>query len=109
LHWHILTIKSLCKTAYVFFEYTPGFIHSKVVVSDDICGVVGSINLDYRSLYLNFECAVFLYDVPELQKVEMDFRETLIECQLVTDFDIRHDKFLRKLAGHVLKVLAPLM
>ncbi|MCD8337382.1 MAG: phospholipase D-like domain-containing protein [Lachnospiraceae bacterium] len=91
------------------FEYTPGFVHSKVVVSDDICAVVGAINLDYRSLYLNFECAAFLYEVPQIRDIEDDFRNTLIECQLVTDFDIRHDKITRKIAGHVLKLLAPLM
>ncbi|MCC8045243.1 MAG: cardiolipin synthase [Clostridiales bacterium] len=101
--------KNLVGNGVRIYEYTPGFIHSKVVVSDDICGVVGSINLDYRSLYLNFECAVYLYDVPELRKVEEDFRKTLIECQLVTAFDIRHDKITRKLSGHVLKLLAPLM
>ncbi|MCD8346595.1 MAG: phospholipase D-like domain-containing protein [Lachnospiraceae bacterium] len=91
------------------FEYTPGFVHSKVVVSDDICAVVGAINLDYRSLYLNFECAAFLYEVPQIRDIEADFRRTLIECQLMTDFDIRHDKITRKIAGHVLKLLAPLM
>lgn len=91
------------------FEYTPGFVHSKVVVSDDVCAVVGAINLDYRSLYLNFECAALLYEVLQIRDIEADFRRTLIECQLVTDFDIRHDKITRKIAGHVLKLLAPLM
>ncbi len=101
--------KILVRSGVRIFEYTPGFIHSKVVVSDDEKGVVGAINLDYRSLYLNFECAVFLYKVPEIQKIEEDFKRTVVESQLVTDFDIRHDKITRKLAGHVLKIMAPLM
>ncbi|MCD7833432.1 MAG: cardiolipin synthase [Lachnospiraceae bacterium] len=101
--------KVLMQAGVRIFEYTPGFVHSKVVVSDDICAVVGAINLDYRSLYLNFECAAFLYEVPQIRDIEADFRRTLIECQLVTDFDIRHDKITRKIAGHVLKLLAPLM
>ncbi|MCD7716721.1 MAG: cardiolipin synthase [Lachnospiraceae bacterium] len=101
--------KTLVSAGVRIFEYTPGFIHSKVVISDDICAVVGAINLDYRSLYLNFECAAWLYNVPEIHKIEEDFKKTLIECQLVTPFDIRHDKITRKLAGHVLKVIAPLM
>ncbi len=101
--------KTLVGAGVRIFEYTPGFVHSKVVISDDICGVVGAINLDYRSLYLNFECAAYLYDVPAIRDMEADFKRTLIECQLVTAFDIRHDKITRKLAGHVLKVIAPLM
>ncbi|MCC8137270.1 MAG: cardiolipin synthase [Clostridiales bacterium] len=101
--------KTLVSAGVRIFEYTPGFIHSKVVISDDICGVVGAINLDYRSLYLNFECAAYLYNVPAIRDMEADFKKTLIESQLVTAFDIRHDKVLRKLAGHVLKVIAPLM
>ncbi len=101
--------KTLVRAGVRIYEYTPGFVHSKVVISDDICGVVGAINLDYRSLYLNFECAAWLYNVAAIRDIEADFKKTLIECQLVTAFDIRHDKILRKLAGHVLKVLAPLM
>ncbi|MCD7766849.1 MAG: phospholipase D-like domain-containing protein [Lachnospiraceae bacterium] len=101
--------KTLVSAGVRIFEYTPGFIHSKVVVSDDVCAVVGAINLDYRSLYLNFECAAWLYHVPEICRIEEDFKKTLIDCQLVTAFDIRHDKITRKLAGHVLKVIAPLM
>lgn len=91
------------------YEYTPGFIHSKVFVSDNIRAVVGAINLDYRSLYLNFECAVFLYGSAEIYSIEEDFRQTLPLCQLVTYFDIRHDKWTRRTAGKVLKLFAPLM
>ena len=41
------------------YEYTPGFVHAKVFTSDDRKAVVGTINMDYRSLYLHFECAAF--------------------------------------------------
>ena len=81
------------------YEYTPGFVHSKVFVSDDRIAVVGAINLDYRSLYLNYECAVMLYEVEEIQKIEDDFVMTLPKCRLITPFDIRHDRFLRVAAG----------
>ncbi len=91
------------------YEYTPGFVHSKIFVSDDIEAVVGAINLDYRSLYLNFESAVFLYDVPAVFDIKSDFLQTLKRCQLITDFDIRHDKITRKLVGGVLKLFAPLL
>ncbi len=101
--------KKLIQSGVHVYEYTPGFIHSKVFVSDNIRAVVGAINLDYRSLYLNFECAAFLYKVPEICDVEADFRATLSKCQLVTMFDVKHDKWTRKLAGKFLKLMAPLM
>ena len=91
------------------YEYTPGFVHSKVFVSDDRIAVVGAINLDYRSLYLNYECAVMLYEVEEIQKIEDDFVMTLPKCRLITPFDIRHDRFLRVAAGKLLRIVAPLM
>lgn len=101
--------KKLIQAGIHIFEYTPGFIHSKVFVSDDVRAVVGAINLDFRSLYLNFECAVFLYGVPEIRNIEEDFRTTLPKCQLMTMFDVRHDKWTRKLSGKLLRLTAPLM
>lgn len=101
--------KKMIKAGIHIFEYTPGFIHSKVFVSDDIRAVVGAINLDYRSLYLNFECASFLYGVPEIRNIEDDFRATLPQCQLMTMFDVRHDRWTRKVSGKFLKLMAPLM
>lgn len=91
------------------YEYTPGFVHSKVFVSDDIRAVVGAINLDFRSLYLHFECAVFLYGLAEIHAVEDDFRATLPKCQLITMYDVRHDRLTRKVAGRLMRLVAPLM
>ena len=101
--------KRLIEAGVKIYEYTPGFVHSKVFVSDNVRAVVGAINLDYRSLYLHFEDAVFLHSVPQIQDVETDFRQTLTKCQLITLFDVRHDKWSRKLAGMFLKLMAPLM
>lgn len=66
------------------YEYTPGFVHAKIFTSDDEKAVVGTINLDYRSLYLHFECAAFLYQVEEIAEIEKDFQRTLEKCQEVT-------------------------
>lgn len=59
--------KELIKLGVQIYEYMPGFIHAKNFVSDDEIATVGSINLDYRSLYLHFECGTFLYKVPQYQ------------------------------------------
>ena len=91
------------------YEYTPGFVHAKVFTSDDEKAVVGTINLDYRSLYLHFECAVYLYQNAEIPRVEADFQETLAKCQEVLPSDYRRQKLFDRMAGRVLRILAPLM
>ena len=108
---------SLAKTHYAslldsgvkLYEYTPGFVHAKLFVSDDREGVAGTINLDYRSLYHHFECAAWMYGVPCLEDMERDFQATLLECRTVTQETIRKETWTRKLMGRVLKAVAPLM
>ena len=91
------------------YEYTPGFVHAKVFTSDDEKAVVGTINLDYRSLYLHFECAVYLYQNEEIPSIEEDFQETFAKCQEVLPSDYKRQKFFDRMAGRVLRILAPLM
>lgn len=91
------------------YEYAPGFIHSKVFLSDDSNAVVGTINLDYRSLYLHFECALYMKDVPAISDIYDDFKTTFYECIEVTEESIKNEKFTTKLAGKLLKWIAPLM
>ncbi|MCD8117802.1 MAG: cardiolipin synthase [Oscillospiraceae bacterium] len=101
--------KDLVKGGVKIYEYTPGFVHAKQFISDGEKAVVGTINLDYRSLYLHFECGVYLYKVPAIQDIYADFQETLEKCQPVTMEDIKKEKLRVKLFGALLKVLAPLM
>lgn len=91
------------------YEYTPGFVHAKVFVSDDSRAAVGTINLDYRSLYLHFECAAMIVGNPVVKDIEADFQKTLEKCQLVTLEECRHYGISRKLAGKFLRIFAPLM
>lgn len=91
------------------YEYQPGFLHAKSFVCDDEIAVVGTINLDYRSLYLHFECAAFLYENSEIPAVENDFQETLKKCQKITQEDYKKQKSFDKIAGSILRVFAPLM
>ena len=92
------------------YEYTPGFVHAKVFTSDDEKAVVGTINLDYRSLYLHFECAVYLFAIrmrrfPAWKPI---FKKRLPECQEVLPSDYRRQKLFDRMAGRVLRILAPL-
>lgn len=101
--------KDLIQSGVQIYEFTPGFVHAKSFVSDDDTAVVGSINLDYRSLYLHYECGVFVYDNPVVAKVEQDFQETLKKCHLVTLEDVHRCNPFMKLCGRVLRLIAPLM
>ena len=101
--------RELVASGVEIYEYTPGFVHSKVFVSDDKKAVVGTINLDYRSLYHHFECAAYLYRTPCVAEVEADFCETLSKCRRVTFETIRKEKPFYKITGWILKFTAPLM
>lgn len=90
------------------YEYTPGFIHQKTCVSDDSIAVVGSINLDYRSLYLHFECAALLYDSPAVLDVKRDFLETVRVSEEITKDKYKLIKRHSTLTMSVLKLLSPL-
>ncbi|MCD8223353.1 MAG: cardiolipin synthase [Clostridiales bacterium] len=91
------------------YEYIPGFVHAKVFTSDGKKAVVGTINLDYRSLYLHYECAVYLYRCAVIDDIERDFQQTLERCRRITLEDCRTFPLSKKLAGGVLRLFAPLM
>ncbi len=91
------------------YEYTLGFVHAKVFVADDEKAVVGTINLDYRSLYHHFECATLMYRNSEIFVIEQDFAQTLKMCQEISVEDYAKQKLLSRLAGKFLRMLAPLM
>ncbi|MBR2697310.1 MAG: PLDc N-terminal domain-containing protein [Clostridia bacterium] len=101
--------RELLQAGVRILEYTPGFVHAKVFVSDDAKAVVGTINLDYRSLYLHFECAAYLYGVPAIGDIEQDFIETAAKCQEIRLDDLRREKLITRVMGWLLKVLAPVM
>lgn len=100
---------SLLRSGVEIYEYTPGFVHSKVFVSDNRKAVVGTINLDYRSLYHHFECAAYLQDCPCIRDIELDFRRTLGKCRAVTLQTLKYEKWYFRVLGPILKAFAPLL
>ena len=101
--------KELHEAGVKIYEYTPGFVHAKVFVSDDIKAVVGTINLDYRSLYHHFECATYLYKTDCIAEIEQDFQDTLAKCREVSTESIKNEKLSYKLIGGLAKLISPLM
>ncbi|WP_195988022.1 cardiolipin synthase [Clostridium sp. D53t1_180928_C8] len=91
------------------YEYTPGFVHAKIFSSDDQKAVVGTINLDFRSLYLHFECATFFYKTNVIRDIESDFQNTLKLCKNITIEDYNKLNIFYKIGGGILKLIAPLM
>ena len=100
---------SLLKSGVKIYEYTPGFVHAKVCVSDTREAVVGTINLDYRSLYHHFECATYMYDTDCVPEIEKDYQTTLAKCRQVTMETVRKEKWTVKLTGYLMKVVSPLL
>ncbi|MDO5703068.1 MAG: cardiolipin synthase [Lachnospiraceae bacterium] len=101
--------KSLNNSGVKIYEYTPGFIHAKVAVSDNCKAIVGTINMDYRSLYHHFECATYMYKTSCISDIEADFQDTLSKCTPVTEYSIKNEKLSYKLMGIVMKFIAPLI
>ena len=100
---------SLIRAGVKIYEYTPGFVHAKVFTSDDKKAVVGTINLDYRSLYHHFECAAYMVDTPCIADIEADFADTLAKCHRVTLEDVKNIKTGMKLRGILSKAIATLL
>lgn len=90
-------------------EYTPGFMHGKNFVSDDVVAIVGTINMDFRSLYLHFECGVWMYKTPIVKEIRDDFIETQGKCRLVEKDDFRNIGVFKIMLGLILRLFAPLM
>lgn len=91
------------------YEYTPGFVHAKNFVSDDSISVVGTINLDYRSLYLHFECAAVMYGCSIAEQIHSDFQNTLQRSREITPADCKKRPLFKRVIGWILRIFAPIL
>ena len=91
------------------FEYTPGFIHAKSFVADDTYGTVGTVNMDYRSMFLHFENGVLLYRTKTIEDLRYDFLQTQAVSEEVTKEWCRRVSWIRRFFRGILKVFAPLL
>lgn len=99
----------LLKSGVAIYEYTHGFVHSKTTLSDDMRAVVGTINYDYRSMFWNYECGVYLCGNSCIEDIKKDFEETLRKSKLYTLDDYYKSSIVMRMIGGLLKVFAPLM
>lgn len=103
-------IKQLIDMGVKVYEYKRGFIHAKTFVSDDRFATIGSVNLDYRSLFHHFECGALLYDKPCIEDIKNDFSEMIEnDCKEFTQESYKSFPLINRMIGRIFKVFAPLM
>lgn len=91
------------------YEYTPGFIHGKVTVVDDLQAFVGTVNMDFRSYYLNYECGIWMYDTESIPVIKEDFEEIFAKSHEVTLDEVKNTNFFVRWTRNILKLFSPLM
>lgn len=99
---------TLIKGGVKIYEYVPGFVHSKVFLADDKVAVVGTVNLDYRSLYLHFENGTYLYDSKSILDIRKDFDKTFCDCKLIEEKETVNG-FFKTVFISIIRLFAPLM
>ena len=100
--------RDLLSSGVRIYEYLDGFIHSKNMIADDLTATVGTVNLDFRSLYLHFECGTCLYRVPALESIKRDFLATLERCRPITVKDCKANP-VKSILQDICRLFAPLM
>ncbi len=113
-HWYAYYValdyaRELIRGGVKIYEYSPGFIHAKNAVCDGELAVVGSINLDFRSLYLHFECAAWMYGCPAVKDIADDFDKTVERCRLLTTEILDARPLWKRFVSALLRLFAPLM
>lgn len=98
----------LIKSNVKIYEYLPGFIHSKSIISDDDFAIVGTINLDYRSLVHHFENGIWFYKSSIIEDIKQDINQAIEKCKAITIKDFK-ENIIQKFIRSTIKVFAPLL
>ena len=100
--------EDLLKAGVKIYIYTKGFVHAKASLADDVIGTIGTVNLDYRSLFLHFECNSLFYKAKILKDLKADYQRTIEECEELKLEALKHGR-LRKFVDNLFRLAAPLM
>lgn len=101
--------QQLTRAGVRIYEYTPGFLHAKMIVSDDDVAVVGTINMDFRSFFLHFECGTVLYGGKVIREIKQDIQDTFAQSREIDAEWFRHVPWASSIIASVLRVLSPLL
>ena len=102
-------LEELMKAGVKIFFYTKGFLHSKLMVSDDVWATVGSTNMDFRSFEHNFEANVILYDIELAKEMKAIFIEDQKDATLLQSADWKGRPWYQKVAESIIRLFAPLL
>ena len=100
--------EQLIKGGVKIYKYSKGFIHSKIFVCDDAISTIGTVNLDYRSLYLHFECGLYMYNTNIIKDVKKDVLTTIERSEKVTKKQA-NPGIIKGIWQSILRLIAPLM
>ncbi len=101
--------RELLEAGVNIYEYLPGMVHSKLVVSDNRKAVVGTMNLDYRSMFLHFECGCYFSESAAVSEIEQDFQTCLRKCRCIETANLEEYTLLRRCVGRICRLFAPLL
>jgi cardiolipin synthase len=101
--------RSLLEAGVKIYEYSPGFIHAKQMIVDDVISSIGTVNLDYRSFYHHFECGTLLANNLTVIDMRNDFLKTLENCKRIKKEDAEHHNIFKWFIVLVLRLVSPLM
>ncbi len=101
--------RKLMKYGVKVYEYLPGFVHSKTFVSDDKSALVGTVNMDYRSYFLHYECGVYFYKNNIVNEVKEDFEKTLEKCRQVSYEEYENVAISEKILRILLNIFTPIL
>ncbi len=91
------------------YEYTPGFIHGKVTLADDAQALVGTVNMDFRSYYYNYECGIWGYHTEMIPAIHEDFEQIFKDSREITVEDMQKVNPVVRYYRNFLKIFSPLM
>lgn len=91
------------------YEYTPGFLHAKMIVSDDDVGIVGTINMDFRSFFMHFECGTVLYGGKVISEIKHDIMDTIAQSREIDRNWFRQVPWVASIAASVMRLFAPML
>lgn len=101
--------KDLLDAGVLIYEYKKGFTHAKMMIGDNDKALIGTINLDYRSLYLHYEDGVYLYRASVIKDMLLDYEKTILMCDQITHKEFKKYSKFKLLIGKVLRLFGPLL
>lgn len=101
--------QQLHKAGVKIFEYTPGFLHAKSLISDDDIAIVGTMNMDFRSFYLHFECATCFYRSSLVYAVKQDIEEIMAQSREIDDEWLKNIPIFYRITASIIRMFAPML